>query len=150
MYLLAPGDASLFLRRAFLCPPLGGPIDPPPLKIAPYFFFHSPLAPHFSPPNIGPVGHALPRLHVSPNPDLVMDRPRVVDIIPVSNSCSHLSPFIHTKHTLVSILLQCCLLLKLLASLPHRNKLLHLLLPIQCFIIPIHNVFKSKLNIVFL
>ena len=46
---VSPGTAALFLRRAFLRPPLDGRIDPPPLKIAPYFFFRPPPATHFSP-----------------------------------------------------------------------------------------------------
>lgn len=51
------GGAVSFLRGrqcysfwdTFLWPPLSEPIDPPPLKIAPYFFFCPPPNAHFSP-----------------------------------------------------------------------------------------------------
>jgi hypothetical protein len=67
----------------FLRPPLGGPIHPPPLKIAPYFFF-GPLLRRIFPLWRASrrrieerfAGTASPRPLVSPNPGRVMDRPR--------------------------------------------------------------------------
>lgn len=79
-------------------PPLDGPIDPPPLKIAPYFFF-CPLLRRIFPLwrasrrriEESVSGTASARPLVSPNPGRVMDRPRA-DSSPVSNRRTVFAP----------------------------------------------------------
>lgn len=90
-------------------PPLAGPIDPPPLKIAPYFFFVSPPAAHFSPlEGRQPIEEKRQRYRLVPPFRLAQSGPPLTDgsadIGPVFNRRTVFSPpdtHIESRHAIL-------------------------------------------------